>query len=193
MSYKPVLVIEHCEDSLSEWLRLEYNHSAKIWSGSIIFTNVRDNETKRLLGRLGEVKEKKAKDILPKDESVVLDPQSDKPLSNKDFKRYGYFIVGGILGYEVPHGRTKILISNDSGFATRHLGPIQLSIDGAAFMVKAVSMGLRLSDIEVAKEVEIKHDDVHSTILPFGYPIIDDTPIITPGLVDYIKKIHSRF
>ncbi|MEM0493417.1 MAG: SAM-dependent methyltransferase [Candidatus Thermoplasmatota archaeon] len=187
-----ILVIEHCEDSLSEWLYLEYNHSAKIWDGDIVFTNVHDKITKRRLGKLGMVEEKKAKELYPKDRSIVLDPQADSPLTIKDFKRYRYFIVGGILGYETPKGRTRLLISKDSGFTTRHLGSVQLSIDGAVFMVKAVSLGLKLDDIEVAREIEIKHDDVHSTILPFGYPIIDDNPVITPGLIDYIKKIHYK-
>jgi ribosome biogenesis SPOUT family RNA methylase Rps3 len=45
---------------------------------------------------------------------------------------------------------------------------------------------MRLEDIEIAREVEIKHDSVHSTILPFGYPVIDNHLVITPGLVEYL-------
>jgi hypothetical protein len=52
----------------------------------------------------------------------------------------------------------------------------------------AICLGLRLQDIEIAREIEIIHDKVHSTILPFGYPMIDDVPMITPGLVKYLNK-----
>jgi len=98
-------------------------------------------------------------------------------------------IIGGLLGYEKPQGRTKTLITDVSRFETRHLGKLQLSIDGAAFVAKAISLGLNLEDIEIAREIEIIHDDVHSTILPFGYPVMDNKPIITPGLVEYLTTL----
>jgi ribosome biogenesis SPOUT family RNA methylase Rps3 len=56
------------------------------------------------------------------------------------------------------------------------------------FVAKAIYLGLNLKDIEIAREIEIIHDSVHSTILPFGYPIIEDKPVITPGLIQYLSK-----
>jgi ribosome biogenesis SPOUT family RNA methylase Rps3 len=188
MKKRSVLVIEHCEAELSEWLMLEYKHSAKLWDDEILFTNAGDGKTVKALRSLGMVEKKKAKEVFCDKNCIVLDPQSKKPLTTKDFVRLDAIIVGGILGYEKPQGRTKKLLSDKSGFETRHIGKIQLTIDGAVFVAKAISLGMKLSDIEITYEIEIVHDSVHSTILPFGYPVVNNTPIITPGLVEYLTK-----
>jgi ribosome biogenesis SPOUT family RNA methylase Rps3 len=112
-----------------------------------------------------------------------------KPLTPKDCHECDVIVIGGLLGFERPKGRTKTMISAASRFETRHLGSIQLSIDGAAFVARAICLGMRLQDIEIAREIEIKHDSVHSTILPFGYPVIDNHPVITPGLVEYLARL----
>jgi len=186
---KPLLIIEHCEPTLSEWLLLEYKHTAKLWKNNLLFTRVTDAKTKKILQKLGAVKKEKAKDLYKGKQCIVLDPQAKKQLTPHDCAITEVLIIGGLLGYEKPQGRTKTLISAASGFQTRHLGPLQLSIDGASFVIKAISLGLPLKDIEIAKEVEIIHDSVHSTILPFGYPIVENKPIITPGLVAYLSKL----
>lgn len=185
---KPLLVIEHCEPRLSKWLLLEYKHAAKLWGGKIVFTRVTDKKTTTTLHPLGSVKKQKAKDIYSDKKCIVLDPQARKPLTPTDCVNADVLIVGGLLGYERPRGRTKTLISDSSGFAVRHLGRLQLSIDGAVFVVQAICLGLNLHDVEIASEVEIIHDPVHSTILPFGYPIIEETPVITPGLIKYLTR-----
>ncbi len=186
---QPLLIIEHCEPALSTWLLLEYKHTAKLWKNHLLFTRVTDARTKKILEKLGTVKKEKAKDLYKGKHCIVLDPQAKKPLTPHDCTTTEALIVGGLLGYEKPQGRTKTLISSTSGFQTRHLGPLQLSIDGAAFVIKAISLGLLLTDIEIAKEVEIIHDSVHSTILPFGYPIMENKPVITPGLVKYLSTL----
>ena len=188
MKKQPKMVIEHCEPAPSEWLMLEYRHAAKIWPGKIVFTRVSDKKTAESLKKLGKVEKQKAKDLLHGKKCIVLDPQSKKTLSTRDFSNLDAIIVGGILGYEKPRGRTKKLITHKSGFETRNIGKIQLTIDGAVFVANAISLGLKLKDIEIAREIEIIHDSVHSTILPFGYPVINDTPVITPGLVEYLDK-----
>jgi ribosome biogenesis SPOUT family RNA methylase Rps3 len=184
-----LLIIEHCEPILSEWLLLEYKHSAHLWDGNLLFTRVQDNATRKILQKLGTVKKEKARDLYTGKRCIILDPQAKKPLTTRDCASAEALIVGGLLGYEKPQGRTKTLISAFSGFQTRHLGPLQLSIDGAVCVIKAISLGLALKDIEIAKEIEIIHDSIHSTILPFGYPIIENKPIITPGLVEYLNKL----
>ena len=183
MKKQPILVVEHCESTLSEWLMLEYQHSAQLWEKKIHFTRVKQVDTRRMLKSLGIIHEENAKELFCKKNCLVLDPQAKKPLTSQDCSRFDVVIVGGILGYKEPQGRTKKLISNGSGFTQRHLGHIQLTIDGAVFVIKAIACGLTLDDIEIAKEVEIFHDEVHSTILPFGYPILQNKPVITPGLV----------
>lgn len=186
---RPLLIIEHCEPRLSEWLMLEYKHAAKLWKGPLVFTRVTDDKTAHVLQNLGSVKKEKAKDIFPGKKCIVLDPQAKKPFTPKDCSTVDAVIIGGLLGYEKPHGRTKKLISNTTDFMTRHLGAHQLSIDGAVFVTKAVCLGLNLKDVEIATEIEIVHDRIHSTILPFGYPVIENKPVITPGLVRYLCQL----
>lgn len=185
------LIIEHCEDKLSEWLMLEYEHATKLWVGKTIFTCVKDRKTIAKLKSIGTVDRRGVEELFPDGDCIVLDPAGKTVLKTADFDNLGGIVVGGILGYEKPHGRTKALISDRCGFSTRNLGKLQLSIDGAVFVAHAISMGMVLADIEIAKEIEIVHDSHHSTILPFGYPVIDNNPIITPGLIEYISRTTS--
>jgi ribosome biogenesis SPOUT family RNA methylase Rps3 len=189
MRIQPILAIEHCEESLSPWLLLEYKHCAKLWKNNLVFTHVTKKKTAVALRPLGSVKKEKADIAFHGKPGIVLDPQATKPLTPRDCHAYDVIVIGGLLGYEQPKGRTKTMISDTSRFETRHLGNIQLSIDGAAFVAKAICLGMKLKDIEITREVEIKYDSVHSTILPFGYPIIDNCPVITPGLIDYLTNL----
>jgi ribosome biogenesis SPOUT family RNA methylase Rps3 len=189
MKKQPVLVIEHCESVLSEWLLLEYKNVAKLWNGHLVFTRVTKKKTAQVLQKLGWIEKSKAKDIYSKMRCIILDPQAKKPLSPTDCQTFDVIIIGGLLGYEKPHGRTKKMITDKTNFETRHLGKLQLSIDGAVFVTRAICLGMNLKDIEIASEIEIIHDSIHSTILPFGYPVIDNIPIITPGLVEYLAKV----
>ena len=188
MNKQPILAIEHCEPTVSEWLLLEYKHCAKLWKDKLIFTRVTDKKTAQILQKLGTIEKKPAKDVFSKKKCIILDPQAKKALTTHDCANYDVLIVGGLLGYEKPRGRTKKLISDKSSFETRNLGPLQLSIDGTVFVIKAISLGMKLKEIEIAKEIEIVHDSVHSTILPFGYPILENKPVITPGLVEYLIR-----
>lgn len=188
MKKKLILIIEHCEPMLSEWLLLEYKHVAKLWNGKLIFTRVTEKNTEQILKKLGIVEKEKASKICSDKKCIVLDPQAKNPLRPEDCATSDAIIIGGLLGYEKPQGRTKKIISDTSDFPIRHLGKLQLSIDGAVFVAKAIYFGLHLQDVEIAQEVEIIHDAVHSTILPFGYPIIEDKLVITPGLIQYLAK-----
>jgi ribosome biogenesis SPOUT family RNA methylase Rps3 len=188
MKKLPLLVIEHCEPMLSEWLLLEYKHSVKLWDGNLVFTRVSDDRIARVLQKLGTVQKEKAKDIFSNKKCIVLDPQAKKPLTPDECRRCDAIIIGGLLGYEKPQGRTKKLISDKSGYMIRNLGKFQLSIDGAVFVTKAICLGLNLKDIEIAGEIEIIHNQIHSTILPFGYPVIENKLVITPGLIKYLTR-----
>jgi ribosome biogenesis SPOUT family RNA methylase Rps3 len=189
MEKQPVLAIEHCEQDLSPWLLLEYRHCATIWKDHLIFTRIKRKKTTRQLKALGGVEIERADRVFSGKKGFILDPQAKKPLTPKECQTCDVIVIGGLLGFEHPKGRTKTMISDKSRFETRHLGSIQLSIDGAAFVAKAICLGMRLKEIEIAREIEIKHDAVHSTILPFGYPVIDNYPVITPGLVEYLTNL----
>ena len=185
------LIIEHCEPKLSEWLLLEYKHAARIWGTNVVFTNIYDERSVNKLKKIGKVVKKNAGEYLKNKRCIVLDPQSKKTLKTEDFQDLDAIIVGGILGCEKPMGRTKKLISDKYRFETRNLGKTQLTVDGAVFVAKAILLGLDLEDIEIAYEVEIKHDEIHSTVLPFGYPVVDNLPLITPGLIEYLSREYS--
>jgi ribosome biogenesis SPOUT family RNA methylase Rps3 len=189
MAMQPILAIEHCEQELSPWLFLEYRHCAHLWKNNLVFTRVTRKKTAQELKPLGQVEAENADSVFSGKQGIILDPQGKKPLTPKDCHISDVIIIGGLLGYEHPEGRTKTMISDMSTFETRHLGNIQLSIDGAAFVTKAICLGMRLKDIEIAREIEIQHDSIHSTILPFGYPVIDNHPVITPGLVEYLTNL----
>jgi len=171
-----LLVIEHCERGLSDWLTLEYRHAAHLWPAHTLFTNVTAKTTQKQLQTFAQTTPNKANLYLQGRHCLILDPTATTPLAPKDFISLDAIIIGGILGYKNPRGRTKTRISDHS------------TIDGAALVAKAIALGMKLADIEIAYEVEITHDPVHSTILPFGYPIIDGTPIITPGLIEYLTR-----
>jgi ribosome biogenesis SPOUT family RNA methylase Rps3 len=171
---------------------LEYRHAVKLWPGKILFTRINDKITADSLKKLGKVEKQKAKDLFKDKNCIVLDPQSKKTLTTKDFSNLDAIIIGGILGYEKPRGLTKKLITDKSDFETRNIGNIQLTIDGAVFITKAILLGLKLKDIEIAREIEIVQDSVHSTIIPYGYPVINDIPVITPGLIEYHSKEKSK-
>lgn len=182
------LVIEHCEPGLSDWLALEYKHASTVWKDHTIFTNVKSQVTAAKLRQLGTVTHIPCNEYLKDQHCLILDPKASRALTASDFKGLDSIIIGGILGFKNPRGRTKTLISDHSHFKTRHIGPIQLTIDGAAVVAKAINLGMKLEDIEIAYEVEIQHNTVHSTVLPFGYPVFDGNPVITPGLLEYLTK-----
>lgn len=182
------LIIENCESTLSQWLRLEYKHASELWDENVTFTNVKDPTMFSTLSSFGCVREEDAATVCKGKRCLVLDPQSDKRLELDDFSDMDCLVVGGILGAEKPLGRTKQLITDRLDCQSRNLGKIQLSIDGAVFVAKSVMLGMRLDEIEIASELEIVHDESHSTILPFGYPIIDGKVIFTPGLLEYLNE-----
>lgn len=192
MTSNTMVVIEHCEKGVSEWLKLEYSHVSKVWKKNIMFTSVTDDTDAQALRPLGRVKPKGAGEALKGAKAIILDPESDEPLSPEDFKDLDALVIGGILGYEQRRGRTKSLITDKYKLPTRTLGKIQLSIDGAAFVARAVMLGLPLSDIEIANEIEIEHGGGHSTVLPFGYPVIGNNVIITPGLTEYLQREEAE-
>lgn len=182
------IVIENLE-RYSEWLMLEYKHAVEIWEEKILFTNVKDDMIYEEISKIAECKRDSIIEIGKGKKCIVLDPYGKKKITQNDFTS-DYIIIGGILGDKEFTGKTKKMITDRGCMESRHLGKIQLSIDISAFIAKLVCLGKELDDIEFAYELEIDYGDGSSTILPYGYPIIDDKVIITPGLIDYL--IESR-
>ena len=180
------LLIEHIEEELSQWLFLEYKHSTEIWLNSQ-FNNLKNKKIYNRLKRLSSVDERSVVEFADNDKTLVLDPQAELSLKPTDFENKKYIVVGGILGNNPMLGRTKKYISDKLPNATkRNLGKKQLSIDSTVFVARLIYEGIHLEEIELTNEVELKLNDNHSIILPYAYPVIDDTLIITPGLIKYL-------
>lgn len=187
------LIVENCEKGASDWLMAEYNHSASIWPGTI-FTNVLDDHLFSLLSEVGTPAREDVLEYTGGKGCILLDHQSPVELKTEDFEEAEYIIVGGILGYDKPKGRTKEFITSrfDPELnIIRNLGAIQLTIDSAAFVARAICLGARLSELEITKEVDVQWDEVHSTHLPYGYPVVDGKIVMTPGLVEILRRTNS--
>jgi len=184
----PRMYIENCEQ-YSEWLMLEYRHCAQSWPG-LVFTNVTDRKLFEALSPLGAVKRSslaRLAEFKPRS-TIVLDPAAPKVLTASDLDRAGALVVGGILGSEGFTGKTGRFLTEKLGCRARNLGKTQLSIDSAVVVCRLIALGMKLDKIQLSTELEIVHDDGHSTILPYGYPVLDGKVIFTPGLREYLRK-----
>lgn len=187
------LIIENREDRISDWLLAEYSHSAAMWPGTI-FTNVRDSGMAAALVGAGSIVAEDVLEYTGGKGCIILDHQAPEVLSPDDFENASYIVVGGILGYDRPKGRTRQLITSrfsgqDNLF--RNMGSIQLTIDSAVFVARAIALGASFGELEITNEVEVRWDDVHSTLLPYGYPVVDGKVLMTPGLVEILRKTNS--
>jgi len=192
---------------------LEYKHSLESWPGAI-FTNVTDpklhqtlssflritsffddidsNDRKsgaslRAKGAVHKSSLSELKEFQP-GKTIVLDPAATKVLKTGDLDRHGALVIGGILGSEGFTGKTGKLLTGKLGCEARNLGKVQLSIDSAVVVCRLIALGMKLEKIQLSSELEIIHDDGHSTILPYGYPVLGGKVIFTPGLKEYLKK-----
>lgn len=180
------LIIENCEGQLSEWLWLEYRHCAEIWEGAT-FTNVKGGMKKKL-AEIGEVAEEPFDKLFEAEKLIILDPLAEEELKTPDFAGSEAVVIGGILGYDIPKGRTsELLTAKAKGAKVRNLGRQQLTIDSAALVAKLIYLGAALDDIEITRQLEVVRNENERTVLPYGYVVIEDKAIITPGLIDYLK------
>lgn len=188
---KPVVVIEHLEEYISTWLFLEYRHSSLIYSRDYLwFTNIPYKYT-NLLNKYGRVFNKSFIDIVNSGEIesnsvIILDPQANKTLEYSDLLKYKYIVIGGIMGDHPPRGRTKTLISNKlPNVETRSIGNGQYSIDGSVYYVNYLWLNKNMSNYKYIDGVELESE--HGSIyLPYRYPLVNDKPLIAPGLIDYL-------
>jgi ribosome biogenesis SPOUT family RNA methylase Rps3 len=183
------LVIENLEPKHSAWLMLEYAHANELWGGGVHFCNVRDKRLQRDLQRL-EGAHVSARSVAELDvgRALALDPRAGRALTTTDCASYDALVVGGILGGQVMRGRTQKLLTRRLKFPARHLGSVQLPIDIAVFAAKAIALGSSLGKLEFTKGLTVRYADGMEVELPYGYPVVRDKVIVTPGLVDHLAK-----
>ncbi len=185
-----LFVIEHLEPKMSEWLHIEYSHAAQIVGRKrLLITNVKKKGEFRKLVEIARVERKRARELFKQRELIVLDPRARKKLSPTDMRGRGVIVVGGILGEDPPLGRTRELLTRTLPRApARNLGKEQFAIDGATYVAKQVLGGKRLEEVPVQLGLEIKISEIHSTFLPYAFPLIKGKPLISRELVAYLKR-----
>ena len=183
-------MIEHLEPSLSPWVMLEYKHIAKIvGKENIIFANVsKPSDRVRLSPIASEVKEESVKKM-DLSRACVLDPTAMVPLSPKDKEKFDILIIGGILGQDPMINRTRKAITSKVVVSSRNLGPMQMSTDTAVYVAKQiVENNKELQDLPFIDKVEIPIEPGLSLTLPYRYIKVNGEPLMSPGLVEYLKK-----
>ncbi|KAF9997134.1 hypothetical protein BGZ80_009764 [Entomortierella chlamydospora] len=167
-------IIEHMEEGMHEWCKLEYEHMISVCGPDhVYFTAL----TPRTLAGMPETLSKAhchTEDILtmgdriPHKKVCLLDPASPHVLSPEDGETYDFFLFGGILGDDPPRDRTGEL--RKLGFATRHLGPVQMTTDTALNVTRRVVEGkVPLDQIPFIDHPEIKLRKKETVTMPFRY------------------------
>ncbi len=179
-----IFVIEHLEPKVFEWCKIEYKHISK-WVGkeNLLFTNTRS----AILKKFGKVEPKSIKK-LRFDKACVLDPEAKQTLTPEIAKKYNYFIFGGILGDDPPKERTKVELTQFLPYPSYNLGKEQMSTDTAVIVTKLITDGKELSKLKFQQGIEIKisvYEEVH---LPYKYLIINNKPLLAPGIADMLKR-----
>lgn len=186
---KKLIIIEHLEDMLSQWLLAEYRKAYEYARENLLITNIELRDLPSTKKRFYEI-------IDPR-ELVILDPQADKTLMPEETCRFRAFVIGGILGDHPPRGRTKTLLSDRFPDAEkRNIGDKQFSVDGAVYIVREIIRGRRLEEIPVVYGVRIiafKKDLIHEIYLPYAYPLDERGEIlISRDLLRYLLGSYDN-
>lgn len=180
-------VIEHLEESLSDWSLLEYTHISKITGkGNLIFSKCNYKKLKEL----GEVREESFAE-LGSGKICVLDPNSDKLLTPEVAKRFDYLVFGGILGNNPPENRTKPLsekIKKKLNCETRNLGKVQMSTDTAVYVAKKILDGTPFEKIEFKDEIEIDVQEGEAVILPYRYAVENGKIVLPNNFAGFLRN-----
>ena len=182
------VAIEHLEPYLSKWLWIEYKHASRLAAGRLEFTNVKREDHFKALSRLAPTRRESVLELYGAGSLVILDPSAPQLLRPEDLKEGRVLVVGGILGDHPPRRRTRRLLTQRArGAKARSLGPAQFSIDGAVYVALRVAGGARLEEVPVKVGLAIKAP-LTTIYLPYAYPLRDGRPVISRGLIEYLKK-----
>ncbi len=187
--------MENLEPCLSPWLRVEYEYVAKVLD-DLVFTNVKNPHMKAELSKLAptfseDVAEYVARRNLKK--VIVLDPKGEEELTPKDLRDCDAVVIGGIMGDYPPKGRTWELITRRlPNPIPRNLGKEQLTIAGAAYVLRQIMMGHALRDLEFVDGLRISLSLGVAELeieLPYRFPC-EGGKIVLPE--NYIEIVARR-
>jgi ribosome biogenesis SPOUT family RNA methylase Rps3 len=181
-------IIEVCEPFISNWLLLEIKHSSNIvGKDKLLITNIKENYV-QYLSKYGKVSSSSIINLKHfHDKIIILDPLADLTLTQEEASNH-ILVIGGILGDDPPRGRTfKYITSKLPNCKARNLGKKQFSIDGAIYVAKLINEGKKLEEIPTMENLVIKVDEFHEIILPYVYPLVNNKPLISDELIEYLK------
>lgn len=187
--------MENLEQCLSPWLRAEYEYVVKVLKGSVVFTNVKDPRMRVELSKLAptfveDVVEYVARRNLR--EVIVLDPKGEKELTPEDLRNCDAVVIGGIMGDHPPKGRTWELITKRLPNAIpRNLGKEQLTIAGAAYVLKQIMMGRALRDLEFVDGLRISLSLGVAELeieLPYRFPCEGGKVVLPENYVEIVAR-----
>jgi len=197
---KPLIAIEHLENHLSRWIKAEYEHAKNLLGERLVVTNAGGfcNDISVIVGGGACFRESilQLRGVLYKDPRrvIVLDPKAANGLTPGDAQSAEVLVIGGILGDHPPRGRTWEMLTRTAlkhGMQTRNLGPLQLSIDGAAYVAWRIAEGSHLHEIELAVEpvIEVDLGDglVREIMLPYAYPVVDGRVLISEKVLALLR------
>ncbi|KAF9539484.1 hypothetical protein EC957_005365 [Mortierella hygrophila] len=209
-------IVEHMEEGMHDWCTLEYEHMVSVCGADHIYFTALTPKTLADMPASLRKAHCHTEDVLtmgdriPHEKICLLDPSSPYPLAPEDGDTYDFFLFGGILGDDPPRDRTGEL--RKLGFATRHLGPVQMTTDTAVNVSRRVVEGKTpLDKIQFIDHPEIKLRKKETVTMPFRYialPPKESTevavegeestkkskkakklePLLPPGMLELLKK-----
>lgn len=194
------VVVEHLEECLSPWLMSEYDYVVKLFKDSgkrVLFTNVKSPRAQKALSELGaDVTESSVVDLVASNSirhPVVLDPRAREALSREDLASTDAVIIGGIMGGHPPRGRTFCEITSKlyPRARARNLGKYQLTIAGAAYVLKRVAEGIKLEslDIRFGLKFAVLIGSYEVTVeLPYAFPYENGRLVLPENYVEIVAK-----
>lgn len=186
-----LVVVEHLEPMLSEWMVIEYRAVAGIVGRERFWiTNVRGQDDRLVLKSIaGRVFAKSIADMEVPLKLILLDPAASTPLRPEDFGEDACILVGGIMGDFPPKHRTGFFrerIGRHVDVAPRNIGLLQFPIDAAVYVALKISEGKFLDEIPLVDGLRIIVDEFHEVELPYGYPVKNGRVVISEEEVRFL-------
>jgi len=203
-------IIEHLEEGLSDWCRLEYSHMLEIVKSpdTLIFTNVTSQATREFLTRDNSRSfESPLKSFLsghmtlpgfpqiPFHRVCLLDMKAKRVVTPGDASEFDAVVFGGILGnvHMLPDGTyssdDKTSIVRDLGFEEnrRHVGELQMTTDSAVLVTYEVLRNeQRFEQMDFVDHPEIPSGEDVTIMDGFRYMQRDGAIVLPAGMAQLL-------
>lgn len=188
-----IYIIEHLEPRLWKWCLIEYKHISNIVGRENLWiTNIKkESKAKTELKQYAALFKESIIRLVHKSSLqnvCILDPEAKETLTAAEAGKYSSFIFGGILGNDPPQKRTYPELTSRLNCDSRNLGRLQMSTDNAVYVVKKICAGTDISKIKFQNSAEISLNKNESVLLPYNYCLVDGKPLISPELIQFLKK-----